>query len=100
MPSYPTLPAYRSCQHLACRHPRGKPSFEIRDEFFGIGAIGDRAAAVAEPAHGLDIGRNLPRLAHGLWIIAGEDELRQRKFLQAEAHQCSPYSAARSGPAQ
>src|SRR6516164_4142941 len=86
MPPFGALSACRSCRHLGRRRPRGKPVFEIGNELFGIAAVGNGVAAFAKPTHGLDIGRDLARLAHRLRIIGGEDELRQRYFLQAEAH--------------
>src|SRR5689334_13244104 len=101
MPPSRPLQACRSCRHLGRWSARGKPAFKIGNELFGVGASGDGTAAFAKSAHGRDISRDLARLAHGLRIVAGEHELGQRKFLQAEAHPVFAEfgGAVRTGPA-
>ncbi len=88
-------PPCRSCAHLAgARRARDKPPGDIGNELFGIDAGGQRAAIAAERAHRLDVAGDLARLAHGLRIIGGEDELRERKLVEAERTQSAPHSAA------
>src|SRR5690349_16433824 len=93
-------PAGRSCGHLVGAGAR-QPAFEIGNEFFGIGTGGDGAGVLAERTHCRDVSGDLAWLAHRLRVIAGEDELGARQFLQAEAHPMAAEfgGAVRAGPA-
>src|SRR5262249_19742593 len=92
------LPPYRSCRHPGCARARREPPLEIGNELLGIKSIANRPPFLTERTHRRDIGRDLAWFAHGLRIVAGEDELGLRKFLKTEAHPVRAQFGGAVGP--
>src|SRR5262249_1345 len=71
---------------------------EIGNELLGIKSIANRPPLLPERTHRRDISRDLAWLAHGLWIVAGENQLGLRKLLKTEAHPVRAQFGGAVGP--